>query len=184
MAIDQGTTGTRVILFNHNGNICSTAYREIKQIFPQPGWVEQDPWEYWQTVMDCTKDILRNGKVKIEEIVAIGITNQRETTILWDKDTGEPVYNAIVWQCRRTARMCEELKTKGYEQMVREKTGLIIDAYFSATKVKWIIENVPGVKEKIAQDKIYMYLSLLRLSSRFHLLNKRRLSCHLAFDEK
>jgi len=156
MAIDQGTTGTRVILFNHNGDICSTAYREIKQIFPQPGWVEQDPWEYWQTVMDCTKDILRNGKVKIEEIVAIGITNQRETTILWDKDTGEPVYNAIVWQCRRTARMCEGLKTKGYEQIVREKTGLMIDAYFSATKVKWIIENVPGVKEKIAQDKIYM----------------------------
>lgn len=156
MAIDQGTTGTRVILFNHNGDICSKAYREIKQIFPQPGWVEHNPKDYWKTVMDCTKDVLRNGKVKAEEIAAIGIANQRETTILWDKYTGEPVYNAIVWQCRRTALMCDELKAKGYEQMVREKTGLTIDAYFSATKIKWIIENVSGVKEKIAQGKIYM----------------------------
>jgi glycerol kinase len=106
--------------------------------------------------MDCTKDVLKNGKVKAEEIAAIGITNQRETTILWDKYTGEPVYNAIVWQCRRTALMCDELKAKGYEQMVRTKTGLTIDAYFSATKIKWIIENVSGVKEKIAQGKIYM----------------------------
>ena len=156
MSIDQGTTGTRVILFNRNGDIHSAAYREIKQIFPQPGWVEHNPKDYWKTVMDCTKDALRNGKVKAEEIAAIGITNQRETTILWDKYTGEPVYNAIVWQCRRTALMCDELKAKGYEQMVRTKTGLTIDAYFSATKIKWIIENVSGVKEKIAQGKIYM----------------------------
>lgn len=156
MSIDQGTTGTRVILFNRNGDIHSAAYREIKQIFPQPGWVEHNPKDYWKTVMDCTKDALRNGKVKAEEIAAIGITNQRETTILWDKYTGEPVYNAIVWQCRRTAIMCDELKAKGYEQMVRKKTGLTIDAYFSATKIKWIIENVSGVKEKIAQGKIYM----------------------------
>lgn len=156
MSIDQGTTGTRVILFNRNGDIHSAAYREIKQIFPQPGWVEHNPKDYWKTVMDCTKDALRNGKVKAEEIAAIGITNQRETTILWDKYTGEPVYNAIVWQCRRTAIMCDELKAKGYEQVVRKKTGLTIDAYFSATKIKWIIENVSGVKEKIAQGKIYM----------------------------
>jgi len=156
MSIDQGTTGTRVILFNRNGDIHSAAYREIKQIFPQPGWVEHNPKDYWKTVMDCTKDALRNGKVKAEEIAAIGITNQRETTILWDKYTGEPVYNAIVWQCRRTAIICDELKAKGYEQMVRKKTGLTIDAYFSATKIKWIIENVSGVKEKIAQGKIYM----------------------------
>lgn len=156
MAIDQGTTGTRVILFNHEGDIRATAYREIKQIFPQPGWVEQDPWEYWQTVMDCTTEVLESGEVQAEEIVTIGITNQRETTILWDKETGEPVYNAIVWQCRRTALMCDELKAKGYEQMVRKKTGLTIDAYFSATKIKWIIENVSGVKQKIIQGKIYM----------------------------
>jgi glycerol kinase len=145
-----------VILFNHAGDVHATAYREIEQIFPQPGWVEHNPREHWQTVMDCTKEVLETGKAKAEEIAAIGITNQRETTILWDKDTGEPVYNAIVWQCRRTAPLCDELKAKGYEQMVREKTGLVIDAYFSATKIKWIIENVPGVKEKIAQNKIYM----------------------------
>jgi glycerol kinase len=156
MAIDQGTTSTRVILFDYEGNIHGAAYREIKQIFPQPGWVEHDPWEYWQTVMDCITEILEFGKVLVEEIAAIGITNQRETTILWDKDTGDPVYNAIVWQCRRTALMCDELKSKGYEEMVREKTGLTIDAYFSATKIKWIIENVSGVKQKIAQGKIYM----------------------------
>lgn len=156
MAIDQGTTGTRVILFNHEGDIRATAYREIKQIFPQPGWVEQDPWEYFQTVMDCTAEVLESGEVQAEEIVAIGITNQRETTILWDKETGKPVYNAIIWQCRRTASMCDELKAKGYEQMVRKKTGLTIDAYFSATKIKWIIENVSGVKQKIIQGKIYM----------------------------
>lgn len=156
MAIDQGTTGTRVILFNHAGDVHATAYKEIEQIFPQPGWVEHNPREHWQTVMDCTREVLETGKAKAEEIAAIGITNQRETTILWDKDTGEPVYNAIVWQCRRTAQMCDELKARGYEQMVQEKTGLVIDAYFSATKIKWIIENVPGVKEKIAQNKIYM----------------------------
>jgi glycerol kinase len=156
MAIDQGTTGTRVILFNHAGDVHSTAYKEIAQIFPQPGWVEHNPREHWQTVLDCTKEVLKTGKVMPEEIAAIGITNQRETTILWDKDTGEPVYNAIVWQCRRTAQMCDELKAKGYEHKVREKTGLVIDAYFSATKIRWIIENVPGVKEKIAQGKIYM----------------------------
>ena len=123
---------------------------------PQPGWVEHNPMEYWQTVMDCTKEALETGNARAEEIASIGITNQRETTILWDKDTGEPVYNAIVWQCRRTAPMCDELKAKGYEQMVREKTGLVIDAYFSCTKIKWIIDNVPGVKEKIAQGKINM----------------------------
>jgi glycerol kinase len=156
MAIDQGTTGTRVILFTHAGDVHATAYREIEQIFPQPGWVEHNPREYWQTVLDCTKEVLETGKAQAEEIAASGITNQRETTILWDKDSGEPVYNAIVWQCRRTAPLCDELKAKGYEQMVREKTGLVIDAYFSATKIKWIIENVPGVKEKIAQSKIYM----------------------------
>lgn len=156
MAIDQGTTGTRVILFNHAGEIHATAYHEIKQIFPNPGWVEHDPREYWQTVMDCTREVLKAGNVQPQQIAAIGITNQRETTIMWDKDTGEPLYNAIVWQCRRTAEICEELKRKGLEQKVREKTGLVIDAYFSATKIKWIIENVSGVEEKIAQGKVYM----------------------------
>jgi glycerol kinase len=156
MAIDQGTTGTRVILFNHAGEAHSTAYREIEQIFPQPGWVEHNPREYWQTVQDCTREALKEGRAKAVEIAAIGITNQRETTILWDRESGEPVYNAIVWQCRRTAAQCDRLKDRGLEPLVREKTGLVIDAYFSATKIRWIIDNVPGVREKINRGKIYM----------------------------
>jgi glycerol kinase len=156
MAIDQGTTGTRVILFNQAGEVHSTAYREIKQIYPQPGWVEHNPREYWQTVQDCTREVLKKGRAKAAEIAAIGITNQRETTILWDRETGEPVYNAIVWQCRRTAPLCDQLKELGLEPLVREKTGLVIDAYFSATKIRWIMDNVPGVREKIARGNICM----------------------------
>jgi glycerol kinase len=156
MAIDQGTTGTRVILFNQDGEVHSTAYREIQQIYPQPGWVEHNPREYWQTVQDCTREVLKKGRAKAAEIAAIGITNQRETTILWDRETGEPVYNAIVWQCRRTAPLCDRLKDLGLEPLVREKTGLVIDAYFSATKIRWIMDNVPGVREKIARGSICM----------------------------
>jgi glycerol kinase len=156
MAIDQGTTGTRVILFNQAGEVHSTAYREIQQIYPQPGWVEHNPREYWQTVQDCTREVLKKGRAKAAEIAAIGITNQRETTILWDRETGEPVYNAIVWQCRRTAPLCDRLKDLGLEPLVREKTGLVIDAYFSATKIRWIMDNVPGVREKIARGSICM----------------------------
>ncbi len=156
MAIDQGTTGTRVILFDHDGNVKAAAYREIAQIYPQPGWVEHDPKEYWQTTLECTQEVLKKGRTKSAEIAAIGITNQRETTILWDKDTGQPLHNAIIWQCRRTAAMCEELKAKGLEPLVREKTGLVIDAYFSATKIRWILDNVPEAKEKLAQGKICM----------------------------
>jgi glycerol kinase len=156
MAIDQGTTGTRVILFDHEGNATATAYREIAQIYPQPGWVEHDPKEYWQTVLECTREVMEKGRIKATEIAAIGITNQRETTILWDKDTGQPLHNAIVWQCRRTAAMCEELKAKGLEPLVRERTGLVIDAYFSATKIRWILDNVREAKEKLAEGKICM----------------------------
>lgn len=156
MSIDQGTTGTRVILFNHEGLVHASAYREIKQIYPNPGWVEHDPIEYWETTMECTKEAFQKGKVEAGEIAAIGITCQRETTILWDKETGEPVYNAIVWQSRQTASICEELKAKGYEEKIKAKTGLVIDAYFSGTKIKWIMDNVAGVKEKIAQGKICM----------------------------
>lgn len=156
MAIDQGTTGTRVILFDHEGNATATAYREIAQIYPQPGWVEHDPKEYWQTVLECAREVMEKGRIKATEIAAIGITNQRETTILWDKDSGRPLYNAIVWQCRRTASMCEELKAKGLEPLVREKTGLVIDAYFSATKIRWILDNVREAKEKLVQGKICM----------------------------
>ena len=142
MAIDQGTTGTRVILFNHQGEEIDSTYREIKQIYPRPGWVEHDPNEYFESVKICAGEVFKNTKINAEEIACIGITNQRETTILWDSETGRPVYNAIVWQCRRTTDMCTELKKKGVEKMVREKTGLYLDPYFSATKIKWILDNV------------------------------------------
>jgi len=156
LAIDQGTTGTRVILFTRDGSVHSSAYYEIKQYFPNPGWIEHDPKEYWDTVVKSAKEAMEKGDADPSEIDSIGITNQRETTILWDRETGEPLYNAIVWQCRRTADICEDLKEKGYEQMVREKTGLLIDAYFSGTKIKWIIDNVEGVKEKIKAGKVCM----------------------------
>jgi len=156
MAIDQGTTGTRVILFGHSGDIQSSAYREIKQIFPNPGWVEHDPYQYLDTVNVCAKEAMNKIRALPGEIAAIGITNQRETTILWDKDTGKPVNNAICWQCRRSAEICDDLKANGHEEIVKEKTGLVIDAYFSATKIKWIMDNVPGVKEKIKAGKILM----------------------------
>lgn len=154
MAIDQGTTGTRVILFNKEGQIHSYAYRDIKQIYPKPGWVEHDPNEYWSTVVEGMAEAFEKGNAHASQVAAIGITCQRETTILWDRDTGEPLYNAIVWQSRQTASICEELKAQGYDSYIREKTGLLIDAYFSGTKIKWIIDNVPGVKEKVAQKKV------------------------------
>lgn len=156
LSIDQGTTGTRVILFNHDGMVHSSAYREIKQIFPNPGWVEHDPDEYWETTMECAKEALEKGNARPEQIAGIGITCQRETTVMWDKDTGKPVYNAIVWQSRQSAQICEDLKAQGYEEVIKEKTGLVIDAYFSATKIKWIMDNVPGVREKVESGKVLM----------------------------
>ncbi len=154
MAIDQGTTGTRVVLFNREGQIHSSAYKEIKQIYPKPGWVEHDPNEYWDTTIACAAEAFEKGNTSAAEVAAIGITCQRETTILWDRETGEPVYNAIVWQSRQTASICEELKAKGLEGYIKERTGLLIDAYFSGTKIKWIIDNVPGIKEKVKEKKI------------------------------
>lgn len=154
LAIDQGTTGTRVILFNHEGLVHSMAYREIHQIYPQPGWVEQNAMEYWDTTVDCSLEAMEKGNVQPFEIAAIGITCQRETTVIWDKETGIPVYNAISWSSRQTAGVCEDLKERGFGPMVREKTGLLIDAYFSGTKIKWIIDNVEGVREKIEQGRI------------------------------
>jgi glycerol kinase len=154
MAIDQGTTGTRVVLFNHDGQIHASAYREIRQIFQKPGWVEHDPKEYWDTTMECAAEVFEKGGTSAAEVAAIGITCQRETTILWDRDTGEPLYYAIVWQSRQSAGICEDLKAKGLEDYIRERTGLLIDAYFSGTKIKWIIDNVPGVKEKVIAGKV------------------------------
>ncbi|MBE5883921.1 MAG: glycerol kinase GlpK [Lachnospiraceae bacterium] len=148
MALDQGTTSSRCILFDKKGNICSMAQKEFTQIYPKPGWVEHNPMEIWSSQLAVAIECMAIMGVKAAQIGGIGITNQRETTILWDKHTGEPVYNAIVWQCRRTSDMIEELKADGFDRKIREKTGLIPDAYFSASKIAWILENVPGAREK------------------------------------
>ena len=154
MALDQGTTSSRAIIFNHSGFIVSTASKEFKQIYPQPGWVEHDPMEIWSTQIEVAKDALNKAKLEAVDIAAIGITNQRETTIVWDKRTGQPVYNAIVWQCRRTAPICNQLKKKGLVDIIQKKTGLVVDAYFSGTKIKWILDNVKGVREKDEKGEI------------------------------
>ena len=148
MALDQGTTSSRCILFDREGNVCSMSQKEFRQIYPKPGWVEHNPMEIWSTQLAVAAESMAMVGAGAEQIAAIGITNQRETTILWDKNTGEPVYNAIVWQCRRTSDMIEELKKDGFDQVIRSRTGLIPDAYFSASKIAWILENVPGAREK------------------------------------
>lgn len=148
IALDQGTTSSRCILFDQQGNICSVAQREFTQIYPQPGWVEHNPMEIWSSQLSVTMEAMGKIGAHYSDIAAIGITNQRETTIVWDRDTGEPVYNAIVWQCRRTADRIEQLKKDGLEEMIIERTGLIPDAYFSGSKIEWILDNVPGAREK------------------------------------
>ena len=148
MALDAGTTSNRCILFDYEGNICSMAQKEFRQIFPNPGWVEHDAQEIWSTQLGVAVEAMSKLGATAEDIAGIGITNQRETAIVWDKNTGDPVYNAIVWQCRRTSDMADALKAKGLEDTIRMKTGLRIDAYFSATKIKWILDNVEGAREK------------------------------------
>jgi glycerol kinase len=148
LAIDQGTTSSRAILFNEQAEIVSLAQREFTQYFPRDGWVEHDPEEIWQTTVDVVQEVIDTNDLAVSDIAAVGITNQRETTILWDRHTGEPVYRAIVWQDRRTAEYCEELKQQGLEDSVTDKTGLLLDPYFSATKVRWILDNVEGVRER------------------------------------
>ena len=143
MALDAGTTSNRCILFNEKGEMCSVAQKEFTQYFPQPGWVEHDANEIWSTQLGVAVEAMQKIGATAADIAAIGITNQRETTIVWDKNTGEPVYHAIVWQCRRTSEYCDSLKEQGLENMFREKTGLPIDAYFSATKIRWVLQNVP-----------------------------------------
>ena len=148
MALDQGTTSSRCILFDESGQICSMAQKEFTQIYPKPGWVEHDPMEIWSSQLAVAMEAMAKLGVDSEQIKGIGITNQRETTIVWDRCTGEPVYNAIVWQCRRTAEQIEELKAKGQENRIQNITGLIPDAYFSASKIAWILEHVPGARER------------------------------------
>ena len=151
MALDAGTTSNRCILFNEDGEICSMAQKEFRQMFPNPGWVEHDANEIWSTQLGVAVEAMSKIGATAADIAAIGITNQRETAIVWNKETGEPVYNAIVWQCRRTADIADALKKKGLEDSYRKKTGLIIDAYFSATKIKWILDNVKGAR-KLAEE--------------------------------
>lgn len=154
MALDAGTTSNRCILFDEHGTVCSVAQKEFGQIFPQPGWVEHDANEIWSTQLGVAVEAMQKINARAEDIAAIGITNQRETTILWDKTTGEPVYHAIVWQCRRTSSICDRLKAEGLTTWFQEKTGLVIDAYFSATKIMWILDHVPGVREKALRGDI------------------------------
>jgi len=148
LSFDQGTTSSRAILFDHQGNIAGVAQQEFEQIYPKAGWVEHDPMDIWGTQSGIARQVLERTGTKPEEIAAMGITNQRETTVVWDKTTGRPIYNAIVWQDRRTAAICDRLKRDGWEPYIRENTGLVIDAYFSGTKVKWILDNVEGAREK------------------------------------
>ena len=154
MALDAGTTSNRCILFNAQGEICSMAQREFKQIFPKPGWVEHDADEIWACQLGVAVEAMSKIGAEASDIAAIGITNQRETAIVWDKHTGEPVYHAIVWQCRRTSEYCDSLKEKGLTETFREKTGLIIDAYFSGTKVKWILDHVPGARARAERGEL------------------------------
>ena len=148
MALDQGTTSSRCILFDKAGNICSVAQKEFKQYYPKPGWVEHDPLEIWSSQMAVAVEAMSMIGAEADDVDSIGITNQRETTIVWDRHTGIPVYPAIVWQCRRTADMIDKMKEDGFDAVIRKKTGLIPDAYFSGTKIRWILENVPGAREK------------------------------------
>lgn len=154
LALDQGTTSSRAIVFDETSSIVAVAQKEFTQIYPKPGWVEHNPEEIWSTQIGVAAEAIAQAGIDAREIAAIGITNQRETTVVWDKSTGKPVYNAIVWQCRRTAPICDEIKGKGLAEMFSKKTGLVVDAYFSGTKVKWILDNVPGVREKAENGEL------------------------------
>lgn len=154
MAFDAGTTSSRCILFNRTGEICSMAQKEFRQLYPKPGWVEHDAEEIWSSQLEVAREAMDRVGAGPGDVAAIGLTNQRETTILWDRHTGKPVYNAIVWQCRRTAADCDRLKTQGWTGPILEKTGLVIDAYFSATKIKWILDQRPGVRERAERGDI------------------------------
>ncbi len=154
LALDQGTTSSRAILFDKNQEIVAMAQKEFEQIYPQKGWVEHDPIEIWASQSGVIAEVIAKSGISHEDIISIGITNQRETTIIWDKETGKPIYNAIVWQCRRTTNICKELKEAGYEKYIRENTGLVLDPYFSGTKIKWLLDNVEGAREKAKEGKL------------------------------
>ena len=154
LSLDQGTTSSRSILFGKDGNIVAHGQREFQQIYPQGGWVEHDPFDILTSQMSSVVEVLGKAGIRARDLAAVGITNQRETTIVWDRETGKPVYNAIVWQDRRTAERCHQMKTDGTEETVRQKTGLLIDPYFSSSKIAWILENVDGAREKAKAGKL------------------------------
>ena len=154
LALDQGTTSSRAILFDENQNIVSSAQKELTQYYPQSGWVEHDPMEIYSTVWAVMMEVITRADIDTHDVAAIGITNQRETTVVWDRTTGKPIYNAIVWQCRRTADICDQLTARGLTEHIRETTGLVPDAYFSATKIKWLLDNVPGARERAARGEL------------------------------
>ncbi|SES70164.1 glycerol kinase [Salinibacillus kushneri] len=154
LSLDQGTTSSRAILFNHAGEIVETAQKEFEQFFPKPGWVEHDANEIWTSVLSCISEVLRKADVEPDQIAGIGITNQRETTVVWDKNTGKPIYKAIVWQSRQTEDIVQELREQGYNDLFKEKTGLLLDPYFSGTKVKWILDNVEGARDKAEKGEL------------------------------
>src|SRR2546423_1572281 len=154
LALDQGTTSSRAILFDHHGQIHAVAQREFRQIFPQSGWVEHDAEEIWDTQLAVAREVLQKAKLTAKNVAAIGITNQRETTLLWDRKTGKPIHNAIVWQDRRTSKFCDELKSAGHVESVQQKPGLVIDAYFSGSKLRWLLVNVPGARDKANRGEL------------------------------
>ncbi|HEV8290518.1 MAG TPA: glycerol kinase GlpK [Tepidisphaeraceae bacterium] len=154
LALDQGTTSSRAILFDHGGRIVKVAQKEFRQIYPKAGWVEHDPQEIWESQRSVAGEAVKAAGILAKDIAAIGITNQRETTVVWDRKTGQPIYNAIVWQDRRTAEFCDQLKSQGHEQLVQQKTGLVIDAYFSGSKVRWILDNVPGARDRAQKGEL------------------------------
>jgi glycerol kinase len=154
LALDQGTTSSRAILFDRDGRIAAIAQEEFRQHYPQPGWVEHDPEEIWSSQLRVGRQVLEEASVSPGDVAAIGITNQRETTVAWERTTGRPIYRAIVWQCRRTAPVCDELKQEGFDRLIRQRTGLVTDAYFSGTKVAWLLDNVPGARERAAEGEL------------------------------
>lgn len=187
LALDSGTTSNRAILFNHSGEIINASQKEFEQIYPRPGWVEHKPQDIWETQLEVAREVISKSSISPAEISGIGITNQRETTLIWNRETGEPIYNAIVWQDRRTAGICDDLKAKGYEKTFAEKTGLVIDAYFSGTKIKWILEHVPGARElansgKLAFGTVDTWLVWKLTGGRLHITDVSNASRTLLFN--
>jgi glycerol kinase len=187
LALDQGTTSSRAILFDKAGRLIGTAQQEFPQIYPKPGWVEHDPEAIWETQLKVARDVLAGQNLTADDVEAIGITNQRETTVVWNRETGKPVYNAIVWQDRRTAAFCDQLKAEGFDRTIQEKTGLVTDAYFSGTKVAWILDNVPGARElaeagKLAFGTIDSFLAWRLSGGRLHITDVSNASRTMLYD--